>query len=420
MPEVDTSIVESKDNVLRMWWSYHRRWVKRWAKASFHRSSKVVDHVLSALAGAFGALIGLKYGLISKHQFGLALLVAIVGYACLIFLTWIWQAIFVSSSMDNEQQERIKELETAFKEQEHIARAANAESLRQSVEIIDLEQRLRAARGELEPKKRELADLYAENERLRNPFTDQKRQHFLEKLAELSTPEKDVLHYLVSTGASGDHAGWEAATKSGYSSGDDLRGSIRRKTGFIRMANHGEEINPDLKPLLERWASTYQPGPVVADKAQLTLESLMETDFPSMMVLSGKPVVNFPDGSSFEIRSKLYIDFSSGGKFIGLCVPTSPKTFEICIQLAAHTKEIGDALHDGLRVISKPLGENPMEIKALAYTGRVYLYHDDFLTHRQIADIEDQFRAHQLNVTLRGPDHLTRAFLVSKQTSTGN
>lgn len=156
------------------------------------------------------------------------------------------------------------------------------------------------------------------------------------------------------------------------------------------------------------------------EEQQPTMESLMESGFPAaLMKLSGKPVITFPDNTSFEIRSKLYLDFHSGSKFIGLYIPSSPRTCEICLVLASKVRELGDALQNDLRIISKFPGENPQDVKNFAYTGRVYLYHDDFLTHRQIADIEDQFRANHLEVILRGPDSLTAAFIAYKRRQIG-
>jgi hypothetical protein len=89
------------------------------------------------------------------------------------------------------------------------------------------------------------------------PFAQERRRYLAEKMAQLTVPEKNVLHYLVVTGASGDNAGWEAASHYGLSGTDDLRRAIRHKTNFIHLSNHGEEVNPEFRPFLEEWARSY-------------------------------------------------------------------------------------------------------------------------------------------------------------------
>ena len=76
----------------------------------------------------------------------------------------------------------------------------------------------------------------------------------------------------------------------------------------------------------------------------------MDTSFPSFNKLWGKPVFQFKDGSSLQVRSALYFDlFTSGAKFLGFYVPSSDHAIEVCSLLAAHAIELGDAL-SGRRV----------------------------------------------------------------------
>jgi hypothetical protein len=88
-------------------------------------------------------------------------------------------------------------------------------------------------------------------------FAQERRRYFDEKMAQLTVPEKNVLHYLIVTGASGDNAGWEAASHYGLSGAEDLRRPIRHKTNFIHLGNHGQEVNPEFRPFLEEWARSY-------------------------------------------------------------------------------------------------------------------------------------------------------------------
>lgn len=149
-----------------------------------------------------------------------------------------------------------------------------------------------------------------------------------------------------------------------------------------------------------------------------TLSLLMNSDFPGLHKLHGKPVLQFADGESSEIEDVLYVDFKAGSKFVGIYVPSSSKSIEILSSIALSAEHLGDELSKILHVVSKAPGENPQDISALVYTGRVYLYHQDHLTHRQIAEIEEAATKHSLTVVLRGPDYLTRAWLEWKRKST--
>jgi hypothetical protein len=118
-----------------------------------------------------------------------------------------------------------------------------------------------------------------------------------------------------------------------------------------------------------------------------------------------------------EVRSALYFDmFTSGARFLGFYIPSTPRVLEVCALLAAHATELGNALaNGGLSIIAKTPGENPQTVSDLTYSGKVYLHHDDILTHHQMAEVEEMFKAHKLTVVLRGPDYLTAAWLEWKR-----
>lgn len=115
------------------------------------------------------------------------------------------------------------------------------------------------ARGFKPPKPLESKADVISSQPERSPFADERLQYFKSKMAELTLLERNVLHYLVTTGASGQQAGYEAAAAYGGNVLSDPRGPIRRKTNFICLGRSGEEINSDFKQLLEEWAIRYAP-----------------------------------------------------------------------------------------------------------------------------------------------------------------
>jgi hypothetical protein len=189
---------------------------------------------------------------------------------------------------------------------------------------------------------------------------------------------------------------------------------------LIRFPNEPavERNLEDSRVAESRVGVTPEVSPNVDSGKEPTLSSLMNADFPSLMKLHGKPVLQFADGTSCEIEDVLYVDFRSGSKFIGIYVPSSPKSLQVLLSTSDIARQLGDELAKDLRVTSKMPGENPQDIATLTYTGRVYLYHQDHLTHRNIADIEDAFRKHNMDAVLRGPDFLTTAWIEWKRKST--
>lgn len=159
--------------------------------------------------------------------------------------------------------------------------------------------------------------------------------------------------------------------------------------------------------------------PKPASEPEPTLVSLMDSSFPRLNKLWGKPILHFEDDSTLQITSALYFDlFTSGAKFLGFHVPRTPRVLEACFAIATRATELGDALgNGGLKIICKTPGENPQTVSDLRYSGKVYLYHDDALTHKQMADVEEMFNNQQLTVVLRGPDFLTQAWIAWKKKS---
>jgi hypothetical protein len=166
----------------------------------------------------------------------------------------------------------------------------------------------------------------------------------------------------------------------------------------------------------KRHALELPPGASEPPPPEPTLLSLMDTSFPRLNKLWGKPVIHFEDNFSLQITSALYFDlFTSGAKFLGFYVPRSPRVLEVFSAIASHATELGDALGDGgLKIVCKAPGENPQTVSDLTYSGKVYLYHEDDLTHKQMADVEEIFKSQHLAVVLRGRDFLTPAWTAWK------
>ena len=147
-----------------------------------------------------------------------------------------------------------------------------------------------------------------------------------------------------------------------------------------------------------------------------SLSSLMKADFSTLMKLHGKPTLAI-DGEAVEFEDILYADFGAGAKFPGFLIPSCPMAMQVALFVAEHAIKLGDALGSSLQIISKLPGEHPQDLAKLKYTGKVFLYHQDFFSHRERGEIEEAFKKQNLEVVLRGPDYLTQAWLNWKRSS---
>jgi hypothetical protein len=99
-----------KANLVRMWLSYHRKWILRWCADV--RSPHMFSHLLSSCAGLISAMLSIYYdpNPATWKKLYHAALIAIGGYAALMLAVAIAKAFGVSSKMDYEQGEHHAEL----------------------------------------------------------------------------------------------------------------------------------------------------------------------------------------------------------------------------------------------------------------------------------------------------------------------
>lgn len=171
---------------------------------------------------------------------------------------------------------------------------------------------------------------------------------------------------------------------------------------------------------LKSEAATHGVKQVPPTQKPPTLLDLFMTDFPTTLRVSDDEdafSVTFPDGEVTKIRRRVYMDFEAKTKFVGFYVssPTPPsadmisgdKTLAACLSLAEH-----NAAQKTLDDMSKRAGVSGGEagqmtdMQDLTFSGRVFIYHEDFLSITQKADIIRDFKRKHLDVNFRGPEYL--------------
>jgi hypothetical protein len=143
-----------------------------------------------------------------------------------------------------------------------------------------------------------------------------------------------------------------------------------------------------------------------ADEKPPTLASLFTSDFPSALKLTdNNTTVQKPSGESLKIKAQIYADFSARTQFVGFYIPTFPDTYGVCLGLAGSVGSVIERLSKSVSV-SGGYRDERNDLKELTFSRRVMLYHEDFLSIPQKAEIIKAYTALGLDVNFRGTDYL--------------
>jgi hypothetical protein len=135
-------------------------------------------------------------------------------------------------------------------------------------------------------------------------------------------------------------------------------------------------------------------SPLTKSKAPPTLNDLFRSDFPNVMKFrdEGRIGIQWKNGDILRIESQIYADFSAKTQFVGYYIPSSSnKTYEACLKLV-------DAVQETIQSFPKRVGvwagyrDERTKIEELTFSGRVLLYHGDFLLIKQKAAIIEHIK----------------------------
>lgn len=151
-----------------------------------------------------------------------------------------------------------------------------------------------------------------------------------------------------------------------------------------------------------------------------TLLDLFKNDFPNAMKASDTNIdaytIGAPGGSTIKVKRQTYMDFDAKTKFIGFYVssPSPPPvdfsadtTFAACMELLKHGAVQDTFDHfDGQVAVLGGRGDQMTAQKDLTFSGRVLIYHEEFLSIPQKAHILDAYKTKGMEVIFRGSDYL--------------
>jgi hypothetical protein len=158
-------------------------------------------------------------------------------------------------------------------------------------------------------------------------------------------------------------------------------------------------------------ASPFEPSES-ANKELVTektsLHDLYESDFDYMKSGTGFPIRRSSDGLVLaRTEGQVCFDFKAQAKFLIFYIPNSPDTFELCKTLAVQHPEILASLQSwGIVEEKAPGDQRRTEGGELKFTGRVFIYHEDYLLQSQIDALQPFYKERGLSLLLRGPEYL--------------
>jgi hypothetical protein len=165
------------------------------------------------------------------------------------------------------------------------------------------------------------------------------------------------------------------------------------------------------------------PIPPIAkapDEKPPTLLDLFRKDFTNTLKASDEDVdaytISTPEGSAIKVKRQTYEDYEARTKFVGFYIsrPDPPSkdfsgkdTFAACMELLKHNAVQETFDHFGKQVaVMSGYGDQMTTSKELTFSGRVVIYHEEFLSIPQKADILKEYKEKGLAVTFRGSDYL--------------
>ena len=158
---------------------------------------------------------------------------------------------------------------------------------------------------------------------------------------------------------------------------------------------------PTTQPSNPTPTTTPSTVPVKPVTQPLTLKELFDTDFPTGSVSNELTMKSAKDGTVFKIPYRVVTDFTARTKFIAFYVPSSANTFDICCALPQQIQTVFDAVEKSIEITATDPGNAPTSLKELVFTGRIFIYCEDSLSHQQLATIQSVFSQNKAEVQFR-------------------
>jgi hypothetical protein len=138
-----------------------------------------------------------------------------------------------------------------------------------------------------------------------------------------------------------------------------------------------------------------------------TLQELFKQDFDyTLRATQDLTLQQGHGGPETKLLGQVYFDGGANSKFVDFFVPHDENTFSICSALVGYANEMMRSVNENVLVFAGQAGQTQRtSMKDATFSGQVVIYHQDHLSAREQADLEDLYRGHGLTLVLRGPSY---------------
>src|SRR5271157_578438 len=154
-------------------------------------------------------------------------------------------------------------------------------------------------------------------------------------------------------------------------------------------------------PIYDQYQKDHPPS--------LTLKKLFETDFGKTTTQISKDAkFHSSDGTWVPFQEREFQDHLGRLKFYGFFIPSSPRSYSLCEYLANNYRNIIQEMESTCAETScKFLGDSATtSSRDLVFSGRIYLYHEDEMSLKQLAELERLFLSNGASIIFRGQAYL--------------
>ena len=188
-----------------------------------------------------------------------------------------------------------------------------------------------------------------------------------------------------------------------------------------------ESSRPQVSPTQKATPQTDKSETKTRVSKSQTLDEYFKTDFSNYLAVNRKVGIRvFTVGPAqenqhdYEIEFRLHCDFESRTKFLSFYLPSStfPNGKYISKVVAEQAHEITSELIKGMIVEGSRYNDRMTAINDLKFTGRVYIYHDAYLSANEIDELRNFYKQRSLDPVFRGSNYLIkRSFYENRNSS---
>lgn len=139
------------------------------------------------------------------------------------------------------------------------------------------------------------------------------------------------------------------------------------------------------------------------------MRQLFKEDFPALLKITETVPITTKKWSQ-QVGAQIYVELSSKAVFVGYFISDSPHIMEICRELSNEPERTIADLEKKVSIEGGYVGESARTaLPDLVFAGRVYIYHEKYLSPKDVAMLTDVYSQRKLSLILRGFDYFIGA-----------